>query len=278
MSETRTKVGIYIDTSNISQNGGFGMQFDILRQYACHDDAEAVRMNVYVAYDDERAVEDAVYRNRTLGFYSTIRDFGYKVIEKRVKRYFDEQGNMMTKSNSDLDMAVDALLQSDKLDRVVMCTGDGDFVQVVRALQNKGCRVEVIAFDNVSQDLRREADVFMSGYLIPNLLPVQNAERGIAWGEMGSRVRGTCYFHKEAEQFSYGFMRFLRHINDNLWITDTRAKESPFGTAYFNDTSFLDRVNGNDLPNRNIVFEFELQKSTKNDGLEARNIRVAARL
>ncbi|HQV68250.1 MAG TPA: NYN domain-containing protein [Thermoflexales bacterium] len=278
MSETRTKVGIYIDTSNISQNGGFGMQFDVLRQYACHDDAEAVRMNVYVAYDEERAVEDAVYRNRTLGFYSTIRDFGYKVIEKRVKRYVDEQGNIMTKSNSDLDMAVDALLQSDKLDRVVLCTGDGDFIQVVRALQNKGCRVEVIAFDNVSQDLRREADVFMSGYLVPNLLPVQNAERSLPWGEIGSRVRGSCYFHKEAEQYSYGFMRFLRHINDNLWITDTRAKESPFGTAYFNDTSFVDRVNGNDLPNRNIIFEFELMKSTKNDGLEARNIRMAARL
>lgn len=254
------------------------MQFDVLRQYACHDDAEAVRMNVYVAYDEERAVEDAVYRNRTLGFYSTIRDFGYKVIEKRVKRYVDEQGNIMTKSNSDLDMAVDALLQSDKLDRVVLCTGDGDFIQVVRALQNKGCRVEVIAFDNVSQDLRREADVFMSGYLVPNLLPVQNAERSLPWGEIGSRVRGSCYFHKEAEQYSYGFMRFLRHINDNLWITDTRAKESPFGTAYFNDTSFVDRVNGNDLPNRNIIFEFELMKSTKNDGLEARNIRMAARL
>jgi hypothetical protein len=235
-------------------------------------------MNVYVAYDEERAIEDAIYRNRTLGFYSTIRDFGYKVIEKRVKRYVDEQGNIMTKSNSDLDMAVDALLQSDKLDRVVMCTGDGDFIQVVRALQNKGCRVEVIAFDNVSQDLRREADVFMSGYLVPNLLPVQNAERGLPWGEIGSRVRGSCYFHKEAEQYSYGFMRFLRHINDNLWITDTRAKESPFGTAYFNDTSFVDRVNGADLPNRNIIFEFELMKSTKNDGLEARNIRMAARL
>ena len=36
-------------------------------------------------------------------------------------------------------------------------TGDGDFVQVVRALQNKGCRVEVLAFDNVSEELRREA-------------------------------------------------------------------------------------------------------------------------
>jgi uncharacterized LabA/DUF88 family protein len=278
MSSNSTQVGIYVDTSNISQNGGFGMQFDVLRKYACHDGAEAVRLNAYVAFDEQRATEDPVYRGRTLGFHSTVRDFGYKVIEKRVKRYVDEQGNVLTKSNSDLDMAVDALLQSDKLDRVVLCTGDGDFIQVVRALQNKGCRVEVVAFENVSSDLRREADVFMSGYLIPDLLPIQNPDRNIAWGEVGSRVRGTCYFHKDAEQYSYGFMRFLRHIDADLWITDTRDPLSPFGTAWFSDASLLDRQAAGDLPNRNLIFEFELSKSQRNDGLEARGIRVAARV
>ena len=278
MSEGNAKVGIYVDTSNISQNGGVGMQFDVLRRYACHDGAEAVRLNAYVAFDEQRAQEDAAYRNRTLGFYSTIRDFGYKVIEKRVKRYVDDQGNVLTKSNSDLDMAVDALLQSDKLDRVILCTGDGDFVQVVRALQNKGCRVEIVAFENVSQDLRREADVFMSGYLIPNLMPFQNVDRSIDWGEIGSRVRGTCYYHKDAEQYSYGFMRFLMHVDADLWITDTRDKRSPFGTAYFSDASLLDKLGPSDLPNRNLVFEFDLAKSSRNDGLEARAVRLAARL
>ena len=57
--------------------------------------------------------------------------------------------------------------------RVVLITGDGDFVQVVRALQNMGCRVELVAFQNVSYDLRCEADLFIPGFLIPGLLPQQ---------------------------------------------------------------------------------------------------------
>ena len=97
-------------------------------------------------------------------------------------------------------------MQSENLDRILLATGDGDFIQVVKALQNKGCRVEVMALDNVSTDLRNEVDMFMSGYLIPNLIPPRHA--GLpAWGELGSRVRGTCYWYNREQ--GYGFMRFL---------------------------------------------------------------------
>lgn len=79
-------------------------------------------------------------------------------------------------------MAVDMLLQSEKLDRVLMLTGDGDFVQVVRALQNRGCRVELVAFANISADLRQEVDMFIPGWLIPNLLPIKGQPRGAPAG------------------------------------------------------------------------------------------------
>jgi hypothetical protein len=107
------------------------------------------------------------YREKARSYQSALREIGYKVIEKRVKWFEDEAGNRYGKANADLDMAVDVLLQSENLDRVLLVTGDGDFVQVVRALQNKGCRVEVLAFDNISEELRREADMFVSGYLVP---------------------------------------------------------------------------------------------------------------
>ncbi|WP_247392596.1 NYN domain-containing protein [Ralstonia pseudosolanacearum] len=58
---------------------------------------------------------------------------------KNVKHFKDEEGNDVSKSNADLDMAVDALTESERLDTVLLVTGDGDFVQVVRALQSKGC-------------------------------------------------------------------------------------------------------------------------------------------
>ena len=172
-------------------------------------------------------------------------------------------------------MAVDMLLQSEKLDRVLMLTGDGDFVQVVRALQNRGCRVELVAFENISSDLRREVDVFTSGYLIPNLLPIKGAQRGQPlWGELGSRVRGVCYYHREE---GYGFMRFMDRIDKDLWISDTRRRDSPYRTAYFHDTYLLDRIDPGEIPNRDIIFEFDLSKSVRNDGLEGKNIKIISR-
>ncbi len=251
------------------------MQFDVLREFACHDDAEAIRLNAYVAFDPERAETEPAYYEGQRNFHSSLRDFGYKVIQKYVKRYTDDFGNTVTKANSDLDMAVDMLLQSEKLDRVLMLTGDGDFVQVVRALQNRGCRVELVAFENISSELRREVDVFTSGYLVPNLLPIKSAQRGgPAWGELNSRVRGVCYYHREE---GYGFMRFMDHIDRDLWITDTRRKDSPYRTAYFHDTYFLDRVDPGEIPNRDIIFEFDLSKSARNDGLEGKNIKIISR-
>lgn len=275
MPNGRTSVGIFVDVANIAMNGGYGMQFDVLREFACHDDAEAIRLNAYVAFDPQRAETEAAYYEGQRNFHSSLRDFGYKVIQKYTKRYTDDFGNTVTKANSDLDMAVDMLLQSEKLDRVLMLTGDGDFVQVVRALQNRGCRVEMVAFENISSELRREVDVFTSGYLIPNLLPIKGAQRsGPAWGELNSRVRGVCYYHREE---GYGFLRFMDRIDRDLWISDTRRKDSPYRTAYFHDTYMLDRVDPGEIPNRDIIFEFDLSKSVRNDGLEGKNIKIISR-
>jgi len=269
-------VGIYVDVANIAMNGGYGMRYDVLREYACHDAAEAVRLNAYVAYDVERSKEDPTYRERTNNFYDTLRDLGYKVIQKNVKRYVDEEGKVFVKANSDLDMAVDALLQSESLTRVLLITGDGDFLQVVRALQNKGCRVEVLAFDNVSAELRREVDVFMSGYIVPNLLPVKASADD--WAYIGSRVRGCCYEFKHDRGF--GFMRYLKTIRSNLWLTDTRRSDSPYETAYFHASNLESNVSFDilELPDRNIFFEFDIFRSTRTEGIEAKNIKMVSRL
>jgi uncharacterized LabA/DUF88 family protein len=266
----RTAVGIYVDAANIQSNGGYGMQYDVLREFACHDGGEPVRLNAYVTYDGERAKRDPTYETGVNRFFSTLRDFGYKVIVKHYKWYHDEEGNAYAKANADLDMAVDALLQSDNLGRVLLATGDGDFSRVVRALQNKGCRVEVVAFDNVSGELRREADEFVSGYLIPNLLPPKNTNRSRVWGEENSRVRGTCYFHHKD---GYGFIRYLRHIDGNLWVTDTRRNESPYESIFFSDFDLPGGLRPAMLPSHDIVLEFDITKSAAKEGaLQAVNI------
>lgn len=262
------RIGLYIDVANITRNGGYGMRFDVLRDFACRDYGEPVRLNAYVAYDEERAKTDREYRDRTFNFHSTLRDYGFKVIEKVVTWYTDEAGNKFGKANADLDMAVDALLQSENLEKVLMATGDGDFIQVVRALQNKGCRVEAVAFLNISSNLKREVDLFMSGYLIPNLLPVDGADPKKNWGDIGSRVRGICYTYNHSKNF--GFMRYLVKIGPGLWITDTRRSESPYGTAFAHESAFTG-IDISQLPSREMIFEFDIVQGEK--GLQAANIQ-----
>ena len=183
----------------------------------------------------------------------------------------------MAKANADLDLAVDALLQSANLDRVLLVTGDGDFVQVVRALQNRGCRVEVVAFRNVSAELRREADMFMSGYLVPDLLPIEKDDDDNLWGGIDHRVRGICYYHKA----DFGFMRFLKRIDSNLWMTDSKHPESPYGAAWFHDSSLPTGSNGpvaQDLPSRKYIFEFKLVRAEQDKGLRAVDIQIVAEM
>jgi uncharacterized LabA/DUF88 family protein len=265
------RVGVYVDVENIARNGGRSLRFDVLRDYACRDGAEAIRLNAYLAFDEDRAQRDAEYRQRATSYHFALRDFGFKVIEKAVRWYTNEDGVRVSKANSDLDLAVDLLLQSAKLDRVVLVTGDGDFVQVVRALQNLGCRVEVLAFQNVSYDLRCEADVFFPGYLVPGLLPVP--VKGPAWGEVGSRVRGTCYWYLADK--GYGFLRYLQRLGD-LSRTDTRDPGSPYGQAFAHISNFPAAFDVSQLPSRDTIFEFTLVPGREESNFEARDLTVVA--
>jgi hypothetical protein len=261
-------VGLYVDVANLAMNGGFGMRYDVLREFACRGDGEPIRLNAYVSFDADRAERDPVYRSSQLGFHSALRDFGYKVILKRVRWYTDEAGREIPKANVDLDMAVDALLQSENIDRVILATGDGDFVQVVRALQDRGCRVEIIAFDNVSTELRQEADSFVSGYLIPNLLSIPRARGCPPWGQVGSYARGVCYHHEDDK--SFGFIRYLATVEAELWRTDTRQANSPYRTVFCHDSELPEALRlSNRLPSRDVVLEFKIVEGEQGKGNKA---------
>jgi uncharacterized LabA/DUF88 family protein len=268
---TGARVGVFVDVENINRSGGYGMRYDVLRQFACRDGAEAIRLNAYVSFDPERASTDPDYRERTSRFHGSLRDMGFKVIVKPVKWYTDAEGNRYGKANADMDMAVDALLQSENLERVLLVTGDGDFVRVVNTLQSRGCRVEVTAFENVSRELRQEADFFFPAYCVPGLL---TGAPGPAWGEKGSRVRGWCYFHKEDE--GYGFMRYLKAISPHLLVTETRDPDSPYGTAFLHDTRLPADVNPKGLPSRTLIFEWTLAETEK--GVQAEDVALVTRL
>lgn len=265
------KVGVFVDAENVKFNGGYQLRYDILRRFAARDHGTLLRLNTYLAFDQERARDDNEYAKKSYIYQQMVRDYGWKIIVKHVKRYTDEEGNITTKANADLDLAVDAMLQAQNLDLILLVTGDGDFLQVVTALQNRGCRVELLGFNNVSKQLQRQADAFYRGYLIPDLLPFSHEPRN-EWGKPGACVRGVCT--KWFQDKGYGFLRFIREISPNLWITDPRAPESPYESVFCHINELADEVTPELLMNRETIIEFYLKESDVDDGLIATNVQL----
>ena len=267
------RIGVFVDAENVRYNGGYQMRYDVLRRFAARDQGIIQRLNTYLAFDLDRAREDPEYAKKSRAYQQMVRDFGWKITVKYVRRYTDDSGNVTTKANADLDMAVEAMLQAGKLDQVLLVTGDGDFLQVVNALQNNGCRVELVGFKNVSRQLQQEVDAYYSGYMIPDLLPISYEPRN-EWGKPGSCVRGVCT--KWFPEKGYGFLRFMNQISSNLWITDPRDEGSPFTSVFCHANEVADEVTEDMLMNRETVLEFYLNESEQKDnGLVANNVRLA---
>ncbi len=238
------KTGIYVDAENIRMCGGYGMRYDVLAELANCGNSTLLRANSYLAEDRERAKDDNDYRQKIYRYHEVIRQCGFKVIKKIVKHFVDDEGILTTKANADMDLAIDALLQARNLDRIILLTGDGDFIRLVLALQNMGCRVEVIAFKNVSNELKETADSFLSGFLVPGLLPIATTNNG-------DRYRGIPINYNPDRGF--GFMRYYTLSTEGL------IAESVFfhcsKAVEVSDSLFLDTSN---------IFEFTIVKNPDN--------------
>ena len=89
----------------------------------------------------------------------------------------------MKKGDWDVGITVDAVILSEKVDAVVLVTGDGDFVPLVEYLKNnKGCHVEVMSFGKTtSARLIEAADEFtdLGSDLHRFLIQARSKSRGL---------------------------------------------------------------------------------------------------
>src|SRR3989339_93950 len=83
---------------------------------------------------------------------------------KQHKQDHSSRRGLLKKADWDVGITVDAIKLGNKLDVIVLVTGDGDFLPLVEYLQNtKGCLVEVIAFkQTASSRLVEECDDFIN--------------------------------------------------------------------------------------------------------------------
>jgi uncharacterized LabA/DUF88 family protein len=77
------------------------------------------------------------------GFFGALDAQGFEVKTKDLQIF----AGGAKKADWDVGIAMDAIKLADKLDSIILVSGDGDYAPLVTYLkENKGCQVEIIAF------------------------------------------------------------------------------------------------------------------------------------
>lgn len=147
------RVGIFIDTQNLYHSAknlykakvNFGQ---VVKEAVAG--RQLVRAIAYVIRTESEEEK---------GFFEALNKLG---IETKVKDIRVFAGGAK-KADWDLGTVIDLVAMAQKLDTIILATGDGDFVPVVEYLKYAhGCQVEVIAFGKSSSgQLRDAADEFI---------------------------------------------------------------------------------------------------------------------
>jgi len=90
-------------------------------------------------------------------FYDALNNIGYEVKSKDLQVFVGGH----KKGDWDVGIAMDTIRLAQKVDTIVLVSGDGDFADLVTYLKGLGCRVEVIGFEKTtSSRLLEVADDF----------------------------------------------------------------------------------------------------------------------
>ncbi|MEL7491399.1 MAG: NYN domain-containing protein [Pseudomonadota bacterium] len=158
------RTAIFIDGANLykaARNLGFDMDYKSLLARA-REATSLVRAYYYTAIQEDRSQD-----------YSPLRPLvdwldynGYTMVTKITREFTDSQGRKRFKGSLDIELVVDMMTLADRLDHIVLFTGNGDFRRAIEALQAKGVRVTIISTVKsqppmASDELRRQADLFI---------------------------------------------------------------------------------------------------------------------
>ncbi len=163
------RVALFIDGANLySAARALGFDIDYKRLLALFQNkARLIRAFYYTALAEDQE-------------YSPIRPLidwldynGYTMVTKPLKEFTDSYGRRKVKGNMDIELAVDLMEIADRVDHIVLFSGDGDFRRLAEAVQRKGVRVSIVSTIRtqppmIADELRRQADTFIE---LQDLMP-----------------------------------------------------------------------------------------------------------
>lgn len=149
---TAQRVGIFVDVQNMFYSAKTLHQSKIEYRKLLEGILRGRRLVRAIAYVVQKTDVDQS------GFLEALRRSGYEVKEKDLT--IREDGT--SKGDWKMEIALDAVTLEPKLDCVVLVSGDGDFLPLVSVLNVRGCRTEVVSFEqSTSNELMRACHQFI---------------------------------------------------------------------------------------------------------------------
>lgn len=147
------RVGVFVDVANMyySAKNLFSAKVDFGKVLSTVvGSRKLIRAFAYVIKADVGQEKE---------FFEALEKRGFEVKTKDLQIFYGGA----KKGDWDVGLTIDAVTMADKLDVIVLISGDGDYIPLVQYLQNnKGCKVEVAAFGKTtSTKLTEEADDFL---------------------------------------------------------------------------------------------------------------------
>ena len=153
IKHTNQRVAVLVDVQNLYHSAKHMFSARVNYQTLLEEVVAGrmlVRSLAYVVKAGDLAEEQA--------FFDALTKAGFEVKSKDLQVF----AGGMKKADWDVGITVDAIKLADKLDVIVLVTGDGDYVPLVEYLKNQGRRVEVFAFGkSASAKLKESADEFV---------------------------------------------------------------------------------------------------------------------
>jgi uncharacterized LabA/DUF88 family protein len=156
------RVCLFIDGANLysaSRNLGFDVDYRNLLEFF-RKRSQLIRAYYYSAVLDTEEYSPLKPLTDWLAYN------GYTLVTKPAKEFTDAMGRRRIKGNMDIELAIDMLELSPRLDHAVLFSGDSDFRRLVEAVQRRGVRVSVISSIKttppmIADELRRQADQYI---------------------------------------------------------------------------------------------------------------------
>ena len=149
------RVGLFVDTQNLYYSArdyyAAHLNYQVLLE-ACLRERQLRHASAYIV---ERG-------SNAHNFVTKLSTLGYRVYRREVMRHHTDKGEITLEGDWDMGIAADMVRCWEHIDVLALASGDGDFVPILQLAQERGCRVEILAFQqSCHQGLVDIADRFI---------------------------------------------------------------------------------------------------------------------